>query len=194
MSTPVSASKHELRDAIVALQPRLRRFAYGLCHSLDEADDVVQSAFERALSRLDQWRPGSRLDSWMFRIVHSVFLNQRAKVAVRARYASAVEPDSQSAPSSGNEAESSAMLDRVREHLLELPEAQRAALLLVAVEGLSYTEAAGVLNVPVGTVTSRIARARAALVEKLEPSRVPAITKPATETGAKPVCHLEIAK
>lgn len=186
MKASAPAAERALQDAIAALQPRLRRFAYGLCHSMDEADDVVQSAYERALSRLDQWRPGSRLDSWMFRIVHTVFLNQRARVAVRERHASTVEPDTQSAPSSGREAEASAALEQVRVHLLGLPESQRAALLLVAVEGLSYAEASVALNVPVGTITSRIARGRAALAE--------ALSQPRATTTPRPRCHLGVAK
>lgn len=160
--------QHEaLIDEMVALQPRLRRFALGLCQSMDDADDVVQCAFERALGRLAQYRPGTRLDSWMFRIVHTVFLNERARVAVRDRYASDADPDLQ--PANGSPGlEASATLDKVYGVLSEMPEAQRAALLLVAVEGMSYAEAAAALGVPVGTLTSRLSRARAAIAAGLE--------------------------
>ena len=161
----------ELASAIAALQPRLRRFAYGLCGSLDEADDIVQAAFERALSRLHQWQPGTRLESWMFRIVHTVFLNQHAKAKVRSRYAADADPDAQISAEGATAQEASLELERVRRCLAQVSPDQCAALLLVAVEGLSYAEAAQALNVPVGTLTSRVARARAALAGLLESPR-----------------------
>src|SRR5215475_7334293 len=70
------AVTQQVRDELVALLPRLRRFAYGLTGSLDEGDDVVQSACERALMRLDQFAPGTRLDSWMYRIVQTVWIDR----------------------------------------------------------------------------------------------------------------------
>ena len=76
----------DIRTELVALLPRLRRFAYGLTGSLDEGDDVVQSACERALTRLDQFQPGTRLDSWMYRIVQTVWIDRRrAQQAARSQ-------------------------------------------------------------------------------------------------------------
>ena len=150
--------------------PRLRRFAYGLTGSVDAGDDLVQSACERALTRLHQWEPGTRLDSWMFRIMKNLWLDDhragwRREVVTSSEVLEAVR-------GGDAEAESAARLElgSVLEHIDRLPDAQRAVLLLVSVEGLSYKEAAAVLEVPIGTVMSRLARARLTLGRALEPS------------------------
>lgn len=153
----------DIRSALVALRPRLRRFAYGLTGSMDEADDLVQAAYERALSRLHQWHPGSRLDSWMFRIVQSIRINRLKADRVRGTHLERVDPDTLWGGDGRRHMEAHLTLDRVRSFLGTLPEEQRAAVLLVAVEGLSYKEAAEALNVPIGTVTSRLGRARMAI-------------------------------
>lgn len=152
----------DLRMALVALEPRLRRFAYGLTRSREDSDDLVQSAYERALGRLGQWQAGTRLDSWMYRIVQTTWFNRLESQAVRKRHM--VQFDGADPGYRGDlQIESHITLERVREHLFRLPEDQRAVLLLVAVEGLSYKEASAVLDVPIGTITSRLARARAAM-------------------------------
>jgi len=157
----------DLADQLTALQPRFRRFAYGLTGSMDEADDLVQNAYERAFNRLHQWKPGTRLDSWMFRIIQTVHLNGIDSQRVRQRYASDTDPDDV-ATRKQNSPEANLQFDEVRKLVAQLPEDQRVVLLLVAVEGVSYKEAAEVLRVPIGTVTSRIARARATLVSGLD--------------------------
>ena len=150
--------------------PRLRRFAYGLTGSVDAGDDLVQGACERALTRLHQWEPGTRLDSWMFRIMKNLWLDDhragwRREVVTSSEVLEAVR-------GGDAEAESAARLElgSVLEQIDRLPDAQRAVLLLVSVEGLSYKEAAAVLEVPVGTVMSRLARARLTLGRALEPN------------------------
>lgn len=155
----------DIRAAMVALQPRLRRFAFGLTGSADEADDLVQAAFERALTRLHQWQPGTRLDSWMYRIVHSIRINRLKAERVRGSHLEPIEPDTQTGSDGRHDMEMSLTLESIRRFLLRLPEEQRSAVLLVTVEGLSYKEAAETLGVPIGTVTSRLARARMAIVE-----------------------------
>ena len=83
-NTPNGSSMAEnVREELVALLPRLRRFAYSLSGSLDEADDLVQAACERALTRLHQYRPGTRLDSWMFRIIQTIWIDRRRSAARR---------------------------------------------------------------------------------------------------------------
>jgi len=159
--------QQEIIDRLTGLQPRFRRFAYGLTGSQHEADDLVQSAYERALTRLHQWQPGTRLDSWMYRIIQTVHLNGIEKANVRRRYASDVDPDvveatRESAP------EANLQFQQVRDKVALLPEDQRAVLLLIAVEGVSYKEASAILEIPMGTVTSRLARARASLVDLLD--------------------------
>ncbi len=164
----------DLVDRLVSLQPRFRRFALGLTGSVDQADDLVQNAYERALTRMHQYRPGTRIDSWMYRIIQTVHLNGVDYGNVRRRYASEVDPDTTSA-SHHARPDASIEFERVRAQVAELPNDQRSALLLVAVEGLSYKEASAVLGVPIGTVTSRIARARATLVANMEKRSKPTL-------------------
>ena len=157
-------------QAMAALVPRLRRFAYGLTGSIDAGDDLVQSTCERALSRLHLWQPGTRLDSWMYRIMQNLWIDE-----LRAGRRREMATDSEMFDSMvGGDAEKEigVRLDlaAVRRHIAGLPPDQRAVLLLVSVDGLSYKEAAAVLEVPIGTVMSRLARARLALARALEPA------------------------
>jgi len=154
-------------DELIALLPRLRRFAYGLTGSLDEGDDLVQSACERALSRLHQWQPGTRLDSWMYRIVQTTWIDRKRSERRRAR---PVDIDDLKHIAGGDlvqETEARLHLGKVQRFVDALPPEQRAVLLLVTVEGLSYREAAELLDVPIGTIMSRLARARMALGRSL---------------------------
>ncbi len=150
-------------DALIALLPRLRRFAYGLTGSVDEGDDLVQSACERALSRLHQFERGTRLDSWMFRIVQNVWIDRMRK-SQRRGLAVPLE-DAADIPATDGEREQEARLRlaEVRGAVGRLPEDQRVVLLLVTVEGMSYRQAADTLEIPIGTVMSRLARARVAV-------------------------------
>jgi len=154
-------------DQLIAVLPRLRRFARGLTGSVVEADDLVQAACERALARREQFQEGTRFDSWMFRIVQTIWIDQ-----LRSRRVRKEEIDVAEARIGSDEpvrqAEARLALDEVRHAVDRLPPDQRAALLLVTVEGLSYKEAAEVVQVPVGTIMSRLARARLALQAQLE--------------------------
>jgi RNA polymerase sigma-70 factor, ECF subfamily len=149
-------------DQLVQLLPRLRRFARGLCGSAVEADDLVQAACERALARSHQFQEGTRFDSWMFRIVQTIWIDQlRARRIRREEGEDAAAHVGTDAPA--RLAEARLHLGEVAAALEAIPPEQRVALLLVTVEGLSYKEAAEVVNVPVGTIMSRLARARVAL-------------------------------
>ena len=151
------------RDALIALLPRLRRFAYGLSGSADEGDDLVQAACERALSRLHQFEPGTRLDSWMFRIVQTLWIDGRRAVKRRGP-AVPIETIEEFVGSDGaRETEAKIGLAEVRRAVGALPDEQREVLMLVTVDGMSYREAAATLEIPIGTVMSRLARARLAL-------------------------------
>jgi RNA polymerase sigma-70 factor, ECF subfamily len=160
----VSAS---FNDQLVAVLPRLRRFARGLTGSAVEADDLVQAACERALARTHQFQVGTRFDSWMFRIVQTVWIDQ-----LRARDTRKTESEDAALNVGSDESvrrvEARMALREVQAAVDTLPAEQRVALLLVTVEGLSYKEAADVAEVPVGTIMSRLARARLALLAKLE--------------------------
>jgi RNA polymerase sigma-70 factor (ECF subfamily) len=154
---------------MIGLLPRLRRFALVLTRSAADADDLVQATCERAIARLDGWADGTALDRWLFKIAHNLHLNQRRDAANRLRLLEEHGLDL-ALPDGADDAETWTTLQEVRRAVLELPEEQRGALVLVAVDGLSYREAAEVLNVPVGTVTSRLARAREALRDLFAPA------------------------
>jgi len=152
-----------VRDELLRLLPALRRFARGLAGNLDEADDLVQSACERAIRNIRQWRPGTRLDSWLYRIIQTTWIDQRRAQGVRDRHALGVAATAEIGGGGEATAIDKLTLKAVDVALDQLPEAQRAVLLLVCVEQLSYAEAGEILQVPVGTVMSRLSRARLAL-------------------------------
>ncbi len=150
---------------MIGLLPRLRRFARGLTGSEVEADDLVQAACERAIQRIGQWQPGTRLDSWMFRIMQNLWIDTIRMGKLRGSHLSVVDPEGQQVP--GMDGEQATMnrltLEAVRRGVQRLPPDQRSVLLLVCVEGHSYKETADTLGIPVGTVMSRLSRARLAL-------------------------------
>ena len=128
--------------------------------ALYEADDLVQAACERALARRDQYEPGTRLASWMYRIVQTIWIDR-----VRRQRAVSVDPALLAEYPGGDavgEAESRVALAEVRQAIAVLSPEQRTVLLLVSVEGLTYREAAEILGLPIGTIMSRLARGRLA--------------------------------
>ncbi len=155
------------RTELIRHVPKLRRFALSLTGNTQDADDLVQGACERALKNWMQFQPGSRMDSWMYRIVQNLWMDERRKHKVRG---TAVDPEDAYLSDGGKSAslpEDRMMLAQVRAAMDLLPEGQREVLALVAIEGLSYREAAETLNVPVGTVMSRLSRAREGLLPRL---------------------------
>ena len=163
-----SALDERTRRELIALLPRFRRFAWGLTgSSLDDADDLVQAACERAIARIDQWEPGTRLDSWIFRIMQTIHIDQIRSEARRARHLQTVETVSEASFDGAREAENYLTLAAVRKAINTLSEEQRAVVMLVCVEGYSYKETSEILEVPIGTVTSRLTRARAALQRRV---------------------------
>jgi len=156
----MTQSPESLREEIVALLPRLRRFARTITRHPDDADDLVQLAVERALLRLSQWRPDSRLDAWMFGIVRNAWIDE---VRARARRSRLFAPQEAGENVGDSSAEAQLQGMAVQEAMARLPEEQRMAVALVLVEGLPYKEAAAVMDVPIGTLTSRLARGRETL-------------------------------
>ena len=150
------------RTEMLACLPRLRRFALALAGRNSDADDLVQDAIERALRNLGQFTPGTRMDSWMFRIAQNLWIDQLRARKSRGTPAP-IEEAEQVGVDGRRTAEARIMLSETSRGLAALPEEQRAAVALVLIEGLSYREAADVLEVPIGTVTSRLARGRDAL-------------------------------
>ena len=149
-----------LRDEIAALLPRLRRFGRTLAGPREDADDLVQMAVERALTHADQWRPGTRLDSWLFRIMQNAWIDE-TRARIRRSQTFVAEEAGEQVGVSTTDAQIDAIA--VRKAVAQLGDEQRAVVGLVLVEGLPYKEAAQVLGIPVGTLTSRLARAREAL-------------------------------
>ncbi|OYX55172.1 MAG: RNA polymerase subunit sigma-70 [Comamonadaceae bacterium 32-67-11] len=155
------------RAELISLLPRLRRFAYGLTGDGHQADDLVQAGCLKAIERWSQYQSGTSLASWLFRILQTTWLDEY-RTRQRQQTDSWDEGFDELIGDDGTtllEARSEARA--VRRLVAELPEDQRAVLMLVAVEGLSYKEAAEVLELPLGTVMSRLARARGRLAEGL---------------------------
>jgi RNA polymerase sigma factor (sigma-70 family) len=156
----------DMLHQVEPLIPALRRYARALMRDRASADDLVQDCLERAVSRWYQRRDGD-VRAWLFTILHNLAVNQFRKAASRGRH---VPIDETNEDSFGEAAvqEQKLIYRDVLEKLARLPEDQRAVLLLVAVEDLSYAEAAKVLGVPVGTVMSRLSRARERLQQEIE--------------------------
>ncbi|MGA2125928.1 MAG: RNA polymerase sigma factor [Xanthobacteraceae bacterium] len=148
-----------VRDGLDRLLPRLWRFCFVLSRDRSVADDLVQAACLRALEREGQFEAGTRLDRWVFRIAQTVWLNQLRAEKVR-RGTGVVPLEEAGLVDGGTDAESNFYRNQVFSDVMALPEAQRTAVLLVYVEGYSYQEAAEHLEIPIGTVMSRLASAR----------------------------------
>ena len=161
---PVSA---RFSDQLIAVLPRLRRFAAGLSRSTTEADDLVQAACERALTREHQFQEGTRFDSWMFRIVQTIWIDHLRSREIRKEDGDIAE-ERLGTDEPVRRVEARLALAEARRAMALLPPDQRTTLMLVTVEGLSYKQAAEVAGVPVGTIMSRLARARIALQQLLE--------------------------
>jgi RNA polymerase sigma-70 factor (ECF subfamily) len=142
------------------LLPRLRRFARALTRHAADADDLVQLAVERALMRSQQWQPGSSLTNWMLAIVRNAWIDE---TRARRRRDAVLAPEDAAAEVGDTGTDRDIELWSIQSALERLPEEQRVAVALVLIEGLSYREAAQVMDVPIGTLTSRLARGRLAL-------------------------------
>lgn len=143
---------------LAALLPRLRRFGRLLTGHSQDADDLVQHALERAWLHRERWEPGTRLDSWVFRIMHNAWIDE---VRARQRRAQVLTPSEELEQlADAAIADSPVNAIAVRQALARLGAEHRAAVVLVLIDGLSYKEAAHVLDIPMGTLTSRLARAR----------------------------------
>jgi len=159
---------------IAAHIPRLRRYARALAGDSDRADDLVQDTLERALAKFHLWRGGSDMRAWMFAIMHNVFINQ-----LKQRRELALDEAAEARLEGAPRADSLELRD-LDAALKRLPTEQREVLLLVGLEQLSYSEASQALNVPVGTVMSRLSRGR----ERLR----------ALMSGAMPAANLKLVK
>src|SRR5215208_1089639 len=147
---PKTTAAEQVRSQIVELLPRLRRFARTITRNVHDADDLVQLAIERALLKYEQWRPDLKFDGWMFGIMRNAWIDE---VRSRARRDRIFAPEEAGMTVGHDGTESQMRLLAVQRAVAELPEEQRLAVGLVFVEGLSYKEAADVLEVPIETLT-----------------------------------------
>jgi RNA polymerase sigma-70 factor (ECF subfamily) len=153
----------QVMDEIEGCVPALRRYARALTHDPDRADDLVQDCLERAIRKRGLWRPSGAVRSWVFRILLNVYRNDLRRLRRAPVPISLDEPLPGGEPSGPDVHPGRLSLAETARAMQALPAEQREVLLLVAVEEMSYAEAALVLAIPVGTLMSRLARARAAL-------------------------------
>jgi RNA polymerase sigma-70 factor (ECF subfamily) len=154
----------EPRSLIEAEIPRLRRYARALVRDHDRADDLVQDTLLRAVAKIHLWQPGTDLRAWLFTLMHNQYVNiVRRSVREGSQMSVDAVMELGKAP---NQQDSLALRD-LRNALDRLPEEQRAVVLLIGLEGMGYDEAAEILNVPTGTIRSRLSRAREALREMM---------------------------
>jgi RNA polymerase sigma-70 factor (ECF subfamily) len=149
---------------LAAMLPRLRRFAHALSRNSADADDLAQATVERALRSRAQWQPGTRLDSWLYRIMRNLWIDtvrargRKDKVEAPAELADRLGEDPRGA------IEASIDLKRIMAAMQRLPEEQREVVALILIEGFGYRETAEMLELPIGTVSSRLVRGRTALL------------------------------
>ncbi len=155
----------ELRSLI----PRLRRFGHALTGSAEDGDDLVQDALEKALSREEQYREGTRLDSWMYKIMQNTWIDRRRSAARQSRVVQPMDENTFAVGEDGRTSfEAKISLRQVRDMMDRLHVDERAVLALVSIDGMTYQQAAETLGIPIGTVMSRLARARNKLLQMFD--------------------------
>jgi RNA polymerase sigma-70 factor (ECF subfamily) len=155
-------SQPTFEDQLVTLLPRLRRFAFSLSRSPADADDLAQAAVERAIRSRDQWSPGTRLDSWMYRIMRNLWIDTARSRARKEKFEA--PPDEANSVGTDGAVHASTELGQVMAAMQRLPEEQREVISLILIEGFGYREAAELLDLPIGTISSRLVRGRTALL------------------------------
>jgi RNA polymerase sigma-70 factor (ECF subfamily) len=151
----------DIRTLMLEQIPHLRRYARALVRDVDKADDLVHDCLVRAISRADQWQRGTNLRAWLFTILYNNFISDVRRYAVRPRV---VANEEQVVNLSVRATQEAAIeLSELKGAIEGLPYEQRITILLICLEGMSYEEAADVMGVPIGTVRSRLSRARTAL-------------------------------
>ena len=151
----------DVREQLYEHVPRLRRYARALISNRELADDLVQDTLERALSRHTQFRPGTDLRAWLFTIMHNLFVNQVRKASARSAHVSIDDDDFDDADVAVPATQTTPLEVRDLDYALQrLPAGQREVVLLVGLEEMSYTDVAMALDIPIGTVMSRLSRGR----------------------------------
>jgi RNA polymerase sigma-70 factor (ECF subfamily) len=162
----MARDRTKLHGDLVALVPQVRRFAYALTRHADDADDLVQATMERVLARA--MPDDVELVKWMFRVCRNIWIDDLRSRKVRREAVAEIAAENTLEASTEERVAAQAMLRKAQEGIDRLPEEQREVLAMVAIAGMAYREAAEALSIPIGTVMSRLARARAALAAHLE--------------------------
>jgi RNA polymerase sigma-70 factor (ECF subfamily) len=149
---------------LVALLPRLRRFAHALARNTSDADDLAQMTIERALRSRAQWQAGTRLDSWLYKIMRNLWIDTARARARREKHEAPAEEAETLGEDPRGGIEASIDLSRLVGAMQRLPEEQREVVALILIEGFGYRETAEILDLPIGTVSSRLVRGRTALL------------------------------
>ena len=151
-------------DELLALLPRLRRFAHGLSRNSADADDLTQRTVERALRARGQWQSGTRLDSWLYKIMRNLWIDTVRARGRREQHEAPAEDAEALGYDPRPQMEASQDLQRIMAAMERLPDEQREVVALILVEGFGYRETAEMLGLPIGTVSSRLVRGRTALL------------------------------
>jgi RNA polymerase sigma-70 factor (ECF subfamily) len=155
----------EFDSGLTQCLPRLRRFAHALSRNAADADDLTQMTLERALVARQQWQPGTKLDSWLYRIMRNLWIDTARSRARKAKLEAPPEAAQQVGVDPRPGLEASIDLQRVMAAMERLPDEQREIVALILIEGFGYREVAEMLGLPIGTVSSRLVRGRTALLE-----------------------------
>lgn len=158
------SSSVAFESELVALLPRLRRFAHALSRSRADADDLTQATIERALRARGQWQTGTRLDSWAYRIMRNLWIDTARSRLRRDAIEMPVEEADQLGVDQSAAMDASVELARMMAAMEMLPTEQREIVALILIEGFGYREVAEMLDLPIGTVSSRLVRGRTALL------------------------------
>jgi len=151
-------------DQLSALLPRLRRFAHALSRDSADSDDLTQATIERALKSREQWQPGTRLDSWCYRIMRNLWIDT-ARARSRKDIREVPEEEGLNVGEDPRDVMDAAVdLKRIMAAMTRLPDEQREVVALILVEGFGYREVSEMLGLPIGTVSSRLVRGRTALL------------------------------
>jgi len=172
-----SFTQHKARKELTRQIPRLRRYAHVLCYNAADTEDLLQATLERALSRLSQWQAGSDMRAWLFTIMHNVSVNQHRKQKYHQQMISDQDYDLDQFSTGNHSDQTDSIVSEVEAGLNRLPADQREVLILVGIEELSYRQTAEVLGVPIGTVMSRLNRARQRLREIVFEQEQPALRR-----------------
>ena len=160
-------SSDAFENELTQLLPRLRRFAHTLSRNGADADDLTQATIERALRSRDQWRPGTKLDSWLYRIMRNLWIDTARARVRREKHETSEEEAHRIGEDPRDAIDASLELKRAMAAMERLPDEQREVVALILIEGFGYREVSEMLDLPIGTVSSRLVRGRTALLEMM---------------------------